>query len=118
MSTIQGIEGLTMPEIYQEVSHGGRFVVFQYTISVIFITFRRSSNIIFVKSDEKQAVKGLPYTLLSLFLGWWGFPWGPIYTIQTLVKNMRGGKDLTSEVLVAMQPGENGNEGVKQVQSW
>ena len=26
---------------------------------------------------------------VSLFLGWWGIPWGPIRTIQSIVFNLR-----------------------------
>jgi hypothetical protein len=44
----------------------------------------------------------LPFTLLSLVLGWWGIPWGPIYTIQSVVINFQGGKDVTKEVLASM----------------
>jgi ATP-dependent phosphoenolpyruvate carboxykinase len=32
-------------------------------------------------------------------LGWWGIPWGPIYTIAAVVTNIRGGKDVTAEIL-------------------
>jgi hypothetical protein len=47
-------------------------------------------------------MKGLPFSLLSLFLGWWGIPWGPIYTVQALWVNFSGGKDVTREILVSM----------------
>jgi hypothetical protein len=39
---------------------------------------------------------------LSAFLGWWGIPWGPIYTIQSLSKNISGGKDVTDQVLASL----------------
>src|SRR5207244_4686260 len=29
--------------------------------------------------------------LVSGFLGWWGIPWGPVYTIQALFVNGKGG---------------------------
>jgi len=38
-----------------------------------------------IKSDGE--LQSLPFTLLSLLLGWWGNPWGPIYTIQSLWVN-------------------------------
>jgi len=28
-------------------------------------------------------------------LGWWGFPWGPIYSIEALLKNLQGGEQPT-----------------------
>ena len=48
--------------------------------------------------------KGLPWTGLSLLAGWWGIPWGPIWTIQALVTNLRGGKDVTAEIAGRLQP--------------
>jgi hypothetical protein len=41
----------------------------------------------------------MPLTLLTILLGWWGIPWGPVYSIQSLVVNLKGGKDVTTEVL-------------------
>jgi len=40
---------------------------------------------------------GLPYCLGTLLLGWWGIPWGPIYTVQAIAKNLRGGVVLSSQ---------------------
>jgi hypothetical protein len=37
--------------------------------------------------------------LITLGLGWWGIPWGPIYSIGSLFSNLTGGKDMTKEVL-------------------
>jgi hypothetical protein len=34
--------------------------------------------------------------------GWWGIPWGPIFTVQSLVVNFKGGKDITAAVSGAM----------------
>jgi len=44
----------------------------------------------------------LGFTLLSLVLGWWGIPWGPIYTVQSLWVNAQGGRDVTREVAAAL----------------
>lgn len=96
---IQGIEGLSDYEIHDEVQRGGKFVVFSYTISVLILTFRRSSDIYFLRAGESALWKGLPYTLISLFLGWWGFPWGFIYTPTSLITNLTGGKDVTTQLL-------------------
>ena len=43
------------------------------------------------------------FSLLSLFLGWWGFPFGPIFTIWALVVNFGGGRDVTHEVLANLR---------------
>ncbi|WP_153798955.1 hypothetical protein [Foetidibacter luteolus] len=99
---IKNVDGLTADELSREISNGGKFVFYYYTVSVIFMTFRRPTDIYFVKAGEKAAVKGLPFTIVSLLLGWWGIPWGPIYTIQSLVKNLGGGKDVTETVMASL----------------
>jgi hypothetical protein len=92
---IRGIEGMKYGELDFEIQRGAKFVLFQYCISVVVLTFRRPSDICFLRQGENAAVKGLPFTLLSLVAGWWGIPWGPIYTIQSVYNNSRGGKDVT-----------------------
>lgn len=98
---IRGTEGLSADQLNFELQRGGRFVVFQYTISVIILTFRRSSDIYFIRAGEKPVEKSIPFTLLTLVAGWWGIPWGPIFTVQALVNNFRGGKNVTKEVIAA-----------------
>ena len=97
---IKGTENMTVDEINQAINEGGRFVVYQYCFSVMVMTFKRNSDIQFVKPGEKrQFATLLLLTLVSLFFGWWGIPWGPIYTIQTIANNLTGGKDVTAEVI-------------------
>lgn len=79
----------------QEVQEGGRFVIYQYNFSIIIMTFKRSSKVYFVPAGSKGILKGLKYSLISFVFGWWGIPWGFIYTPQSLFINFRGGKDVT-----------------------
>ena len=102
---IVGIDGMSPGELSFELQRGGKFVTYYYCISVIIMTFRRGSDIYFIKAGEGTFSKGLPWTLLSLLLGWWGIPWGPIWTIQSLVVNLRGGKDVTASVVNALSTG-------------
>jgi hypothetical protein len=99
MAQIKNIEGLTVAELNNELSRGGKFVIFQYCVSIVVMTFRRSSDIYFVRAGESTIKHSIGYTLLTLLLGWWGIPWGPIYTIGSLYTNLSGGKDVTREVL-------------------
>jgi len=99
MGAIAGTEGMSGDDLARELDRGGKFVVFQYTISIVIMTFKRSSSVRFVKAGEGTFAASLPYTLLTLFFGWWGIPWGPIYSIGALFSNLSGGKDVTSEVL-------------------
>ena len=76
---IIGMDGMTRQDIDLEISRGGKFVMYQYCISALIITFKRRSDIYFVRADENAVVKGMGYTTLSLLLGWWGIgheePW-------------------------------------------
>lgn len=102
MTKIHGIDGLSVSEINDELSRGGKFVIYQYCISLVVITFKRGSGIYFVKAGESAVVKGLPWIALSFLLGWWGIPWGPIYTVGSLITNFGGGKNVTQEVLASV----------------
>jgi len=103
MAKIVGMDEIqTAGHLQQEIASGAKFVVYQYCISILIMTFKRSSSIYFIRAEENRIVKGLGFTLLSLLLGWWGIPWGPIYTIQALVVNLQGGKDVTQPVLASL----------------
>ncbi len=95
MAKIVGIEGMNPQQLANELQSGARFVQYQYCVSVLIMTFKRGTDIYFIRADESKAVKGLVWTLLTLVAGWWGIPWGPIYTVQSLWVNLRGGHDLT-----------------------
>jgi len=103
MAKIVGIEGITPQEMAFELQRGGKFVQYQYCVSVLIMTFKRGTDIYFLRAGESPAMKGLMWTLLTLVAGWWGIPWGPIYTIQSLYVNLRGGHDLTPQAATALQ---------------
>lgn len=96
---IKGTEGLSVEQINDELSRGGKFVVYEYCISCFVMTFKRGSEVFFIKAGENRLKHGVIYSLISLVLGWWGIPWGPIYTVGTVVNNLRGGKDVTRELV-------------------
>ena len=97
---IRGAEGITEEQLSWELQRGGRLVVFHYCVSGIVLTFRQPSAIYLIRQGESAIWKGLPYTLLSLVTGWWGFPWGPIYTVSSLITNFGGGEP------IALQSGQ------------
>ena len=96
---IKGTEGLSIADLNRELQRGARFVLYYYTVSIVVLTFKRPSDIHFVRGGETGVGKGLLFSFISFFFGWWGIPWGPIYTIQSLFHNFRGGKDVTKEVV-------------------
>lgn len=99
MAKIKRTEGLSTQEITEMVNQGAKFVIFEYTISILVMTFKRSSEIYFVRPNESTASMSIGFTLMTLVLGWWGIPWGPIYTIGSLLTNLSGGKNITPDIM-------------------
>jgi hypothetical protein len=94
---MMNIEGLSPAEIQQRVDSGWRFIHFSYTISLIIITFRGVSGVYLLRSRKNASI--IFYTLLSFLFGWWGIPYGPQRTIAAIMTNLRGGKDVTREIM-------------------
>jgi hypothetical protein len=95
------ISGFTGTDFRTATAQGGRFIIYQYCISVLVLSFKRSSPIFYITPGESAVSKGAPYSLISLLAGWWGIPWGPIWTLTTIATNLSGGKDVTSQILAA-----------------
>ncbi len=100
---VVGIEGLDHQQLSLELQRGAKFVFYQYCISIVIMTFKRPSDIYFIRAGESGIGKGIGFSFISLLLGWWGIPWGPIYTIGSFITNFGGGKDVTQEVLAGLQ---------------
>lgn len=99
---IPGTQGKSVRRIVDEVAAGGRFVLFQYAISLIVITFRRSSPIVYLAPGQSGVLPAFGWSLIPMFLGWWGIPWGPIYSIGALWRNSAGGVDVTEPILAQL----------------
>ena len=102
MAKITGIESMNKEQISFELQRGATFVQYQYCISIVVMTFKRGTDIYFVRAHENPVVKGLSWTFLTLLAGWWGIPFGPIFTIQSLWYNLKGGHDVTAGVRKAL----------------
>jgi hypothetical protein len=75
-----------------KVSAQPRYRVYFVVKSFIFVTLRSVRQGIFCsKCAEKEVYKASTVTWI---LGWWGFPWGPIYSIHAIFMNLLGGKNL------------------------
>jgi len=105
---IRGVKGLSRADLERELAAGGRFVFYEYCISLIVVTLRRPSAVHFLRGGSRGVLRGLPYVLLSLLLGWWGVPWGIIYTPLALVTDLTGGCDVTAQMRSSLlqQPAE------------
>jgi hypothetical protein len=96
---IIGLNNVTGEQLKFELQTGGRFVVFEYCISILIMTLKRPSSVYFLRSGESGFNRSIPWSLCSLLLGWWGIPWGPIWTVSSVVRNCRGGRDVTGAVV-------------------
>jgi len=99
---IQGIGNMSSDQLRFEIQRGAKIVCYNYCVSILVMTFRRSSDAYYIPAGESAVAKGVPWTLLTLVAGWWGIPWGPIFTVQSLDVNFKGGKDITAAVSGAM----------------
>lgn len=65
-----------------------RIASFPYVISIIFVTFRRQWGGLYCRQCRTQEMRKAK--LLSMFLGWWGIPFGFFYTLGVLFKPSGG----------------------------
>lgn len=116
---IKGAEAMSPSELAAELARGGRVVEFSWCVSLVVITFRRSSAVL-VRAGESALGAGLPYTLLSLVAGWWGFPFGLIFTPLAVIQNLAGGTDRTEQVRASLpRPQPQGAPGWgQQAPAW
>ena len=93
------------PEIkYAELAHhlqnGAKFRIYSYTISILFaVTLKKLSPAILICADEGTSFQK-KYNNLTRIFGWWGIPWGPIYSLKSLKTNNAGGIDVTEDILL------------------
>ena len=95
-------ENITLEQLNAEVLQGAKFVTYTYVISILIMTCRVPTDIRFIQPTESRIRAGLAYTLLSLIVGWWGIPWGPVYTILSVWRNLRGGTDVTEKIMFTL----------------
>lgn len=99
---IKNIDGLSAADLQHAVNNGARFVYYAWTISAIILTFKRTSGVYMMRSDQNRISKGFVFSIVSFLLGWWGIPSGPKHTIESIRTNFRGGKDVTEEVMAVV----------------
>lgn len=77
---------------YQEIAITAKttLVRYQAVLSFLIVTFKFPTRY-YIAEREATGIAWSMSTLASLLLGWWGVPWGPIYTAMALISNARGG---------------------------
>jgi hypothetical protein len=97
------LESLNVSQVEAAVAAGGRLVFYEYCISFIILTLRRPSALYLLEPGDRGRVHGIPYALASMFLGWWGLPWGLIYTPLVMLTDLAGGCDVTDEIMCRLR---------------
>jgi hypothetical protein len=67
-----------------------RYVIYRQVVSLLFATHRGGCQGVFcAECGAKQAYRS---SLVTWIFGWRGVPWGPIYSIHAIIRNMCGGE--------------------------
>ncbi|WP_185969863.1 J domain-containing protein [Rhizobium straminoryzae] len=73
-----------------QVTAQPRHIVFFRVYSFIFMTTRNPVQGIFCAScAKKEAARS---SIITLIAGWWGVPWGPLYSVGSIIGNGFGGQ--------------------------
>lgn len=74
-----------------------RLVRYRYSFSYLIATSTRSSGLCVLGSRQAMKTR-LMCVFSTLFAGWWGFPWGPIKTVQSIFVDTVSGGELSDTV--------------------
>lgn len=66
---------------------------FYFTYSLVTVSHKIPSRF-YIVGQENTVFINFIYTFCSLVLGWWAIPDGPIFTLQTLYSNLKGGNNI------------------------
>ncbi len=76
-----------------------KLVQYRFAVSLIAISMTRGTGLHHEK-DKKWLL--LSCTLISVFGGWWGIPWGPYYTIVSFIENGKAKEITIQQLLVSL----------------
>jgi hypothetical protein len=85
------------------VSEATIFRQYEYVASLIhFTSVVTTPHLLPTRENGHLALTGLKYTFLTVLLGWWGFPLGPLLTVQAIFVNLSGGRKRTAASLLQL----------------
>ncbi|MFC1574704.1 hypothetical protein ACFL3Z_01330 [Gemmatimonadota bacterium] len=87
--------------------HGGFLITpatvltrYQVALSFLIVSFKVPSRY-YHENESPPWFLPVLLTATTFVLGWWGIPWGPVYTVQVLARNLRGGlKETVGDLLL------------------
>ena len=79
---------------------GTRFVTLPYVVSIVIMTSQRNlGGIHEVRTGRWPVGEMVQAALVTVFFGWWGLPFGPLYSLLSCFYLCIGGRDATREIL-------------------
>jgi DnaJ domain len=81
------------------VTEQPRHIILWTVMSFLLVTIRKPTQGVFCHYCAGD--KAIKASVLTWLLGWWGIPWGPIWSIYYLLKNLLGG-DKSSDANAAL----------------
>ena len=86
--------------VVKAVMAGKRYVIYPYVASLLVLTFRRNmGSVRLVETGNWPMGPLFGAATITTFFGWWGFPWGIIWSPLALFNLWCGGRDATKEIL-------------------
>ena len=84
-----------------EIAPSTKLVSYTYVISLLVVTFRRSTRYYFMEAEKGKAFGAkLSCIVCNLLLGWWGIPWGPIWTIKETIGDLTDTRTISWQGLI------------------
>lgn len=74
----------------KKVTAQPRHIVFRYVVSLVIVSNRTPVQGVFCSSCARKAA--LKCSAISALAGWWGIPFGPIFTVVEIYRNAAGGE--------------------------
>ena len=90
-------------ELLRALERGATIVRYPYVISAVLASFKLESRAVLIEQSSRRYVQAIPYLLFTLAFGWWGVPWGPIFTAKALWCLIQGGEEITDVIHEELQ---------------
>lgn len=86
-------------EVMLAKDSGAKFVTYQWFVPLpLFRPSRRLSKVYYIPSNKSASSYAWKFNVISLIIGWWGLPWGPIFVFRSIRLNNSGGVDVTKDI--------------------
>ena len=98
---------LTSDGLRAALQEGALCVRYEYAVSCVVFTLQFQSKVHLIRGAGGRYGRGIPYMVVSVLLGPWALPWGPLATLHALWHDGTGGHDVTDEIAAWLDdPGE------------